>query len=211
MRSHALKIPITIALVCCGVAIAAPHAFTAQFQAPRITTTSRSGPSGTMPISAVTMATFMTDRIDADEALVLLVLWRGSAGWYAKGGRSGSSGGGNASIDRERFWEGSYEFEVTVDRTKRVARVLDTDIDLNKANVVFIDEVDSKPRIVKTALVKSTIDATQPSGPDRELTFFGQLPEVREYVQCETRLPDERMQARLAPICARMMQSAPSR
>ena len=71
-----------------------------------------------MPISAAAMATFMTSSTGADERIDLLVLWRGTPGWYAKGGRSGSSGGGRVGgAQQHRFYEGAHEFEVTLDRT----------------------------------------------------------------------------------------------
>jgi hypothetical protein len=159
------------------------------------------------------MVTYMIQRTGSDEALLLLVVWRGSPGWYAQGGRSGSSEGGDETTERHRFWEGKYEFEVTVDRTKGVAHVLGTDIRLNEANAVFVDEVDGArgPRIVKSALVTSRLGTTQPTAPERVVTLLGQLPDVREYVRCDTRLPDPRMQASLAPVCEQLMKSAPSR
>ena len=133
------------------------------------------------------------------------MLWRGTPGWYAKGGRSGSSGGGRVGgAQQHRFYEGAHEFEVTLDRTAGKAHVLDRDIDLVTANAVFVDEVDASrgPRIVKTMLlVNRTLDTTR-RGPDQIGALMGTIPEVREYVGCETRLPDERLQARLAPICA---------
>jgi hypothetical protein len=150
----------------------------------------------------------MASYTGADETLDLLVLWRGTPGWFAKGGRSGSSGGGRSGgAQQHRFYEGAYEFEVTLDRTTGKAHVLDRDIDVATANAVFVDEVDASrgPRIAKTMLLTNrTLDTTL-RGPNQIVALMGKIPEVREYVGCETRLPDERLQARLAPMCALLM------
>ena len=69
-------------------------------------------------------------------------------------------------------------------------------------NAILIDGVDSSegPQIVGTLL----IDRQLPNGsdPNQILTALGRVKELREYLRCETPLPNPAMQARLASMCA---------
>lgn len=157
-----------------------------------------------MPVSAAVMVTGKPRNTDAGDVLELLVLWRGTPGWFAKGGRSGSSGGSSERGWRHRFADGGYEFEITGDSAGGAAAILGRTIDLKEANVVFVDGVDSQtgPVIVGTLMIDGKLDGGPEQGPNRILRLLGRVPPLREYLRCETSLPNPAMQARLAPMCA---------
>src|SRR5262245_3647236 len=86
------------------------------------------------PLSATVVSTFVTHNGE----LALLVLWRGSPGWFSGGGGNSSSGGGSISAGQE---VGSFSmtyagktFAVELNYTTRVARVLEQDISMADAN-----------------------------------------------------------------------------
>jgi hypothetical protein len=134
--------------------------------------------------------------------LELLVVWRGTPGWFAKGGKSGSQGSGSGSTWSHRFSDGGYSFELSGNTNARTADVLGKTYDLTKSNAILIDGVDSPdgPRIAGTLM----FDPRLPNGsdPNQRLMLIGRSKELRDYLRCDTVLPDPSMQARLAPLCA---------
>ena len=149
------------------------------------------------------MVTYQTLSVGEVHELELLVLWRGTPGWFAAGD-SGSSGGGGSSRGTwsHRFSEGGHTFEISGDSSARTADILGRTFDLTKGNAILIDGVDAPegPRIVGTLLVDTRLpDGT---GPNRILPLLGRSKELREYLRCDAPLPNPAMQARLAPICA---------
>ena len=86
----------------------------------------------------------------------LLVLWRGTPGWFAKGGRGGQGGrarvrssggssgaGGSGSRGYQFVSEGGLTFTLEFDYDKRIVKILDREISLKETNVVLVDFVDS--------------------------------------------------------------------
>jgi hypothetical protein len=158
-----------------------------------------------MAVSASVMASYFVRHAGAGDALELVVLWRGTPGWFATGGPSGSSGGGGGTIWRHRFRDGGHEFEIVHDVATRTAIVAGITVKLGEANVVFVDEVDSPggPRVGGTLTVNAQLGEER--GPGRVLPVLGQSQEIREYLRCGTPLPDPKWQPFLAPVCARIL------
>jgi hypothetical protein len=79
----------------------------------------------------------------------LLVLWRGTPGWFSKGGRGGSGGGGGSSggdgagYAYDYVSEGGLTFMMEFDYDKRIVKILNQEISLRETNVVLVDFVDS--------------------------------------------------------------------
>jgi hypothetical protein len=160
-----------------------------------------------MPTSASVLVTYRTRSVGDVHELELLVLWRGTPGWWATNS-SGSSGGGSSSSSRgpwsHRFSGGGQTFEISGDTSARTADILGKTIDLTKGNAVLIDGVDSPngPQIVGTLVV----DPQLPNGavPNQIPMLLGRVKELREYLRCEAPLPlsNPALQARFASICA---------
>lgn len=156
-----------------------------------------------MVTSASVMVTSRTRSVGDVQELELLVLWRGMPGWFANGDRSSSGGGGGGRGNwTHRFSEGGYAFEVGGNTDAHTADILGKTYDLTKGNAILIDGVDSPggPTVVGTLMV----DPRLPNGgdPNQILMLLGRVKELREYLRCETTLPNPALQARLASMCA---------
>ena len=159
-----------------------------------------------MPTSASVMVTSRTRSVGDGQELELLILWRGTPGWWANGGKSSSGGrSGGRGTWSHRFSDGGYAFEISGDTDARTADILGKTYDLTKGNAILIDGVDSPggPRVVGTL----ALDPRLPNGgdPKQILRLLGRVKELREYLRCETPLPNPAPQARLAPLCALLL------
>jgi hypothetical protein len=171
---------------------------------------------GTAPVSPSVIATDMC-VIDAEGrgTLELLILWRGSPGWFRKGsgdasgngGQGGSMGGGpGPTIRSEWISQGGVNLTARFDPAARKAWIQDKEVLLGDANVVLVDGVDTAegPLVVQTLRIdpeyETTVDLL-PGGPvgrgprtrPRAVpvqTFIRRSPELVEFLQCDTRLPD---------------------
>ena len=174
---------------------------------------------GTAPVSPSVLATDMC-VVDAagNGTLELLVLWRGTPGWFRKsaggasgggGGSAGSvmGGGGPAPMIRSSWIsQGGVNLSVRFDPSTRKAWIQDSEITLENANVILVDGVDSPagPQVVRTLRIDPDYETkveTLPYGPPGRgprtrpmavsaQTFIRRSTELVEFLQCDTRLPD---------------------
>ena len=81
-------------------------------------------------------------------------------------------------------------------------------IKLGGANVILVDGVDSQrgARLAGTLTVDARLG--EGSGPLRIVPVLARSKEVRDYLRCDTELSDERLQQRLAPVCASILELA---
>ena len=115
--------------------------------------------SGTAPVSPSVMATEL-GSVDAAGrgTLQLLILWRGTPGWFLRGGGGSSSGGGgsmgpgSSMIFSHWISQGGVNLTVRFDPAARKVWIQDKEIALDDANVVLVDGVDSPagPQVVRT-------------------------------------------------------------
>jgi hypothetical protein len=154
---------------------------------------------GTAPVSPSVLA---TDMCVVDAAgrgtLELLILWRGSPGWFRKseGGASGSGGGGSMSPGPSPMtrsaWvsQGGVDLTVRFDPAARKAWIQDKEIALDAANVVLVDGVDSPagPQVVRTLRIDPEYQTT-PMRPVPVQTFIRRSPELVEFLLCDTSGP----------------------
>ncbi len=140
--------------------------------------------SGTQAASNDVSSTVVASALARNGHLVLLVLWRGSPAWLAGGRGNSSGGGGGGGHTRLQLTFGGLSFDVDVDDIADVARVLGQQISLKDANVVLVDNVDSKPTIVRIKLV----DATVPESADAAWVVLKREPELLEFLQCDLML-----------------------
>ena len=167
--------------------------------------------SGTAPVSPSVMATQM-GSVDAvgRGTLQLLILWRGSSGWFLKGGGSSSGGGGSmgpGSGTTLSHWisQGGINLNVRFDPAGRKLWIQDAEIALDDANVVLVDGVDSAagPQVVRTLRIDPEYETTMEPppyavpgrGPQMRprpvpaQTFIRRSPELIEFLQCDAPLP----------------------
>ncbi len=151
-------------------------------------------------------------RTRGDHTDTLLVLWRGSAGWFAKtgvanGAASWSSGGSGRELHSVRA--GGREFTLEFFDDRRVVRILDEEIPLTETNTVLVDGADSRsgPVIVdrRWIAVGPPLPPMAPGGaPDQVAGIISRSPALVEYLQCGVPMPDARMSAIVDLVCRRM-------
>jgi hypothetical protein len=152
--------------------------------------------SSSRPLSATVIGTFVA----RDGQLALLVLWRGSPGWYSGGSCNSSSAGGGASAGREvgsfSLTYGGRSFSIDFNYTARLARLLEQEISLADTNVVLVDDVDrpSGAHIVGRLRVDPKLPEPDSSGlrtieDDPAITAIRRSPEAGAFLQCDVPLP----------------------
>jgi len=118
----------------------------------------RSTPGATQVISPAVVATWFTEGdSDRGDFLQLVVLWRGSPGWFdAPGGMRGSS---NATESQVSVTYGTVKLRVSFNSSQHSVAINDTHVDTGNANVIFVDNVDGPtgPQVVGTAQVMSAM------------------------------------------------------
>jgi len=145
-----------------------------------------SGGSAVMSPSVIGSSIITRDRSGAGK-LELLVLWRGSPGWFMRRTGLGGSSMGGGGFGTLSVRQGGLHLTATFDPTTRVARVLDEDVPLKDSNVILVDQVDdqSGPRILKTLKVET------PLGNSNILNhFILATPELLDYLRCQSQVPD---------------------
>ena len=149
---------------------------------------------GTTPVSPSVVATEMRVSDTAGRGtLELLVLWRGSPGWFRKGGgASGSGGAGSGTGPGARStirtaWiaQGGVNLSVRFDPAARMVWIQDEEIVLNDANVVLADGVDAPDgvRVVRTLRIDPEYVATLKPVPVQ--VFIRRSPEIVEFLRCD--------------------------
>jgi hypothetical protein len=168
--------------------------------------------SGSGMVSPTAVATWIVRREPQRSAeLDLLVLWRGSPGWFMRVGSSESSGevwtgvsGGqnDQGIVFEQLSFGGIRLDLEFDRGARAARVQDQEVSLESANVILVDEVDSAtgPQVVSTLRV----DPVFGNEPSEIEVIIRRNPELYSFLRCDAKLPDPNEQQMVESICARL-------
>lgn len=154
----------------------------------------------TQIMSPVVVASWITERSgDGVERLQLLVLWRGTPGWFLPEGGSGVSGGGSGDRYHATITEGDLQLTLDYDSSRRVATVHGKTIDISKDNVVFVDEVDSPtgPRVTGTMRVERAM----PGSAGQIALVLRTSPEIMSFLRCEATTTDLRKRAVLERLC----------
>jgi hypothetical protein len=169
------------------------------------------GTSTSRIASPVVVASWVSHDNYADgHTTTLLVLWRGTEGWFSKGGRGsgaggGSGGGGGGSYAYEYVSQGGLTFVMEFDYEHRMVKMLDQQISLEETNVVLVDFVDSAsgPTIVGRRWIDSAPPQAAPS-IDPIAALVKRSPELFEYLRCDLTLSDPVMKAMMPIICGQM-------
>jgi hypothetical protein len=159
-------------------------------------------------VSPTVVASFISHTEYSVGQFTLLVLWRGSPGWFTRGsGHSGSSGGGGGfgeSRGFQRFSYGGLSFELQFDWTAASAKLLDREISLRETNLILLDNVDITSGPVLIDARRIDVPSELGNEIDAIRTFINRSPELFAYLQCDKQLPDAFMQAMIAIVCDQM-------
>jgi hypothetical protein len=160
--------------------------------------------SGTGMVSPAVVATWIVRKEpNASSELDLLVLWRGSPGWFMKEGTNDSSSGtstGDRVVETLSF--GGIRLQVQFDGSQHKARVQDSDVDLGSDNVILVDDVDGEtgPQVARSLLV----DGQFAKEPARIEEIVSRNPELYDFLRCDARFPDSNVQPMIDAVCERM-------
>jgi hypothetical protein len=165
-------------------------------------------PSGQESDSSRMMsATVVSTYVARGRTLALLVLWRGSPGWHARGGgrmSSSSSGGGrtgSAAIERSSasMTFGGRTLSIELDYRAQRARLLEQDVSLADTNVVLVDSVDGPEggKIVGLYWVDPTLptpanDNVRTLDEDPAVVAIRRSAELGAFLQCDVPMPPAR-------------------
>jgi hypothetical protein len=178
---------VLAAWVACAVA-------TAQSPPPRPSGVTGGGSNSTEHVisSSVTASWMLHWRARDGDTRSLLVLWRGTPGWFATRGSNtrSASGGGGGSSTWQTFTEGGRTFELQYDFDRDVVKLLGEEVSLRDSNVLLVDFVDSPtgPRIVDRLWIDTPPPDTA-AAPDPIYAIVRQSPRLYEFVRCETKMP----------------------
>jgi hypothetical protein len=172
---------------------------------PRPGTTATS--SATQVISPVALVTWVAHYgSDGVRVLDLLVLWRGSPGWFLRGSNGGSSGGGSGGSFYSTISRGGLDLQLGFQSETRVAEIQGKSVQLRDANVILVDHVDTTGKLEVVDTIKIDPELPQSEGGYPRIdAVLRRSPEIVSFLRCDARLPDERAQAMIDSICARVL------
>lgn len=151
-------------------------------------------------VSPTVVATVMARTVSDKDSLTLLVLWRGSLGWYLKPGpRAGGGGGGSQNTLSARVQLGGLNLRAELDLQPRAIRIqgLPVDPKPSDANAILVDEVDSSgPKVVATV----KIDPEMATGKQVE-PLLKRSAQIVSFLQCDLRLAEARAQSTVDRVC----------
>jgi hypothetical protein len=156
--------------------------------------------------SPTVVATYGThDGGDGTSILDLLVLWRGSPGWFTQG--NGNSGGGGAHGGFGYWYSyrwatyGNITLMVEYDSARNTAKIRGREISLRDTNVVLMDGVDTaNPTLVGTRWIDPQRFGT--GDPVSNAMLIKGSPELLDFLRCDLTLPDGAMQTMMASLFA---------
>ena len=160
--------------------------------------TPRNTGGGTGGISPVVVAQWFTNRVAGVEELELLILWRGSPGWFMQPGGYGDSGGAPGT---HRTWMrvGAVDVSMEFDQaTRRITIQGATPIALGANNVVFVDDVESSngPRVLGAMAVARAM----PGSAGQIAPILRSSPRIMSFLRCDAG-QDSPNRARLKMMC----------
>lgn len=149
-------------------------------------------------ISPVVVAQWFASRTNRVEELELLVLWRGTPGWFLQPGGSGESGG---ALGTHYTWIKYGAVDLSLDfeeSTRRVTIQGKNTIELGANNVLFVDEVDSEagPRTVGLILVPRAM----PGSAGQIAPILRSSPRIMSFLRCDAGSESPRRSI-LQPLC----------
>jgi hypothetical protein len=148
-------------------------------------------------MSPVVVAQWFTHGKAGVEELQLLVLFRGSPGWFLHPGGSGRSGGiGGPAYTWIKY--GDVMLTLDYDAARRTATVQGKVLPLSGNNVLFLDDVDraSSPRVAGMM----TISSAMPGSSAQIAPLLRGSPRIMLFLRCEAG-NESPQRALLEPLC----------
>lgn len=150
----------------------------------------------------VVLTSFSTQEGKGPMTIKLLVLWRGSPGWFLRKGPRGSEGRATSDRTYERIEYGGQDLRVEIDNRTRIVRIQDKHVALKPAdaNVIFVDSVDapSGPVVVSTTRIEPTL----PNGHKQIETALGRSSEIVSFLRCDLKVGNPQVQVVIDRTCA---------
>ena len=162
--------------------------------------------STAQPVSGVAFTTWVGTLDSAGVSTMrLLVVWRGTPGWFARGSGNGESGGGNGSSYHSTIHRGDLNLQLDFDFSTRVASIQGKQVQLGDDNAILVDSVDGRagPQVIKTLRVDTAPPATD--GFPRIEEVLRRSPEILSFLQCDARLSDAPSQKMADLLCSRIV------
>ena len=161
----------------------------------------------TQILSPSVIAAWVTERTGNEpERLELLVLWRGSPGWYLKVPGGGVTGGQSSGRYSQTITYAGRTLTVSFEPATRTAVVDGRRIDLGDDNVVLLDGADSAAgtQVVKTMRVPRTLPGSAVQiGP-----VIARVPELMTFLRCDALPADGRGRGYFATLCLQNLGTA---
>ena len=163
--------------------------------------------SGTRVISPVALVTWVAHYgNDGAQVLDLIVLWRGSPGWFARGSGSGTSSGGSTSSFHSTIRYGGLDLQLEFEAQTRAVRIDGMRVELAGDNVILVDDVDMPGGLTVASTLR--VDPSLPladNGYPRIEAVLRQSGEIVSFLRCDARMPDGRAQAVINSVCAQVV------
>ncbi len=147
--------------------------------------------------------TVVSSHLARGGELVLMVLWRGSPGWFwrGEGGATGSGGSSDAMFQLVRA--GGHSFRIDYDFRANTATVQGIEVSLSETNVVLLNNVDDPAGPGLAGTLRTDPRVNEPLHP--ELVVVRRHFELYQFLQCDLLLP--RSSALEAPLRESLIKS----
>lgn len=157
-------------------------------------------------VSATVVATYCSHAAGSDDIVDLMILWRGSPGWFQRrsGGRYGSGGshmvgGGTGGHVTENRFYGDVEIRYDADFDARTVTIGTlAPIAIDKFNTVLVDGVDRPGggHVQRTLGVVARVSL----GGDHNLKVIQSSSVLVSFLQCEMAMPASRSPMLQTPV-----------
>jgi hypothetical protein len=155
-------------------------------------------------VSPTVVATTMVRTLDGANSLSLMVLWRGSNGWFMKSGaRGGGGGGGSQRTLTARVRYAGLDLLAELDLQPRAVRIQGNPATLQPfdANVILVDGTDG-PNL----RVVSTLKIDPAMTPDKQVEpLLKRSSEILAFLQCDQTISDPVVKAMVERSCQSVM------
>jgi hypothetical protein len=166
-------------------------------------------------VSSTVVLTYCGHRLDRNEILDLLILWRGKPGWFQRRERGSSGGGGSRRFGGDtkgHVSQYSTYGDVTIgfdaDFDASTVTIGEERIPLNGVNTVIVDDID-EPRARRVSATRWT-EPRLPLIGDKNLVLVQRSRELLEYLRCEIPMPasssltTSRLQVAVITVCEKL-------
>jgi hypothetical protein len=149
---------------------------------------------GSNIVSSTVVATFCGHRVNDDEMLDVLILWRGRPGWFQRrqagvdgSGGTNEFGAGTKGHVSQHSTYGNVTIGFDADFDANIVIIGDARVPISGVNTVLVDDVDEPGarRIVATRWTEPRL----PLIGDMNLVLAQRSPDLLAYLRCEIPMP----------------------